>query len=621
MVDPLGLSAFDLPKALVGRAAMWLTLVALAVALLRHGTAIVPRTRLHLLVAAYVGVAGLSAAFAENTLIAVFGERDRLLGLVFIADMAVLYLATAVAMRDRRDWSVLGGAVAVGASGAFAYGALQFTGLDPISWAASSRVRPFSTFGNPDMFGHFLSAAVAAAAALAALPGAARPVRAAAAAIALIGLALAAVAATRGVVLGLGAGALALLGVLAVDRCRRQATLRPLIAAAGIALVLVGGALAATPLGVRVAASLGGAGLQDRLLIWESALRAALDRPLLGWGPDSFGVAYARYRQPGSQRFLFDFPFLTDQAHDWVLQQAATVGFLGLALLLACIVAAVSLLLTRGRARDLSLAGVLLVALAAYWAHGLVSVGAVAVDWIPWLAFGGAAALGGRLRPAVAPRPYRRSAEFVLLAAGMLAAASGAFPFAANSEAYISRDAGDRGDGRSALFHAASAVSLDPRRAEHYALRGGAWQLLGLWREAADDFALAAELYPTRARFRSLEALARTRLALSTPAGRAEGGDRAIATAVAAVATDPHNSEVREIHGEVLFAFGRAPEALQEVVRAIELFPLDESYCEVAAAIAEQVPGPRARELLDRALRARASPVLEEALRAAARRP
>ena len=609
-----------MPKALVGRAVMWLTLVALAVAVLRHGTAIVPRTRLHLLVAAYVGVAALSAAFAENTLIAVFGERDRLLGLVFIVDMAVLYLATAVAMRDRRDWSRLAAAIGAGALGAFAYGAIQFAGLDPISWAAGSRVRPFSTFGNPDMFGHFLSAAVAGAFAVAVLPGATRRARVLAGALAAAGLALAAVAATRGVVLGLGAGGIALLALVALDRRRRSAALRPLVASTAVALVALAALVAATPLGARVAATLGGAGLQDRLLIWESAWRAALDRPLLGWGPDSFGVAYARYRQPGSQRFLYDFPFLTDQAHSWVLQQAATVGFIGLGVLLALSGAAVVLLLTRGRARDPLVAATIVIALAGYWAHGLVSVGAVAVDWIPWVGAGGAAALAGvRLAPAPA-RAYRRLPEVVVLAGGMLCAVAGAVSFTANTEALAARHAADSGDGRSALRNGFAAVDLDPRRASYYALRAGAWQVLGHWREAAEDYARAAELYPTRARFRSLEGLARTHL--SRGAGAMPGEpERALAASARAVAIDPHNSEVREIHGEVLFAFGRAAEGLAEVVRAIELFPLDERYCEVAAVISEQVPGVAARELLERALRARASPALEGALRAAAGRP
>jgi len=609
-----------MPKALVGRAVMWLALVALAVALLRHGTAIVPRTRLHLLVAAYVGVAVLSTVLAENTLIAVFGERDRLLGLVFIVDMAVLYLATAVAMRDRRDWSWLAAAIAAGALGAFAYGAIQFAGLDPIGWAASSRVRPFSTFGNPDMFGHFLSAAVAGAAAVAVLPSSSGRGRVLAGAVATAGLALAAVAATRGVVLGLGAGGLALLALIVLDRRRRSAALRPLLASTAVVLVALGMIVAVTPLGARVAATLGGAGLQDRLLIWDSAWRAALDRPLLGWGPDSFGVAYARYRQPGSQQFLFDFPFLTDQAHSWVLQQAATLGFIGLGVLLALSGTAVALLLTRARSRESLVAGTIVVALAGYWAHGLVSVGAVAVDWIPWVGFGGAAALAGvRVTPATA-RAYRRLPEVVVLAGGMLAAAAGAVPFAANTEALAARHAGDASDGRSALRHAFVAAELDPRRADHYALRAGAWQLLGHWREAAEDFARASELYPTRARFLALESLARTHLTRGVTAGPGDA-ERALAAAARAVAIDPHNSEVREIHGEVLFAFGRPAEGLAEVVRAIELFPLDERSCEVAAVISEQVPGAVARELLERALRARASPALERALRAAAGRP
>lgn len=610
VVDPLGLSAFDVPKSLLGRAFGWLMVAALGVALLRHGPSIVPRTRLHLLVAAYLGAAALSAAFAENRLIALFGERDRMLGLAFLLDMAVLYAAVAVAFRGRRDWAILGGAVALGAAAAYLYGAVQVAGLDPLRWAEAWRG---ATFGNTDLFGHFLSVTVAAGASVA-VARVSPLARTIAAVLLLAALPLAVLTATRGAVLGIGAAGIALIILIGIDRRRRGSSLVPAVLVGALLVLAAILGLAGTPLGDRVGATFRGEGTQVRLFIWDSALRAAADRPFLGWGPDGFGVAYDRYRQPGSQQY-FDFPFSVDQAHNWVLQQAVTVGLLGLATLLALAAAAAALLLTRAASRDPLIARTLVVVLAAYWAHALVSVGAAGVDWVPWVAFGGAAALAGRrdARPTAPPRP-RRVAELALLGSGLALAISGTLSYRANHEALVARHAIDRSDGITALSFASIAVDLDPRRAEYHALRGGGWQQLGLWREAADDFARAAGLYPSRALYHGLESLASTRLAR-------EGGDRAVgaqeralAAAARAVSADPNNGDIREINAEVLFAFGRAPEALAEAVRAIELFPTNGSYDEVAATIARSVAPQEARALLERALRVRPSPILEKAL-------
>ena len=57
---------------------------------------IFPRTRLHLIAAAFVLASAIWALFAENTYLALYGDRDRYLGLTFVVDMAVLYLAVAV---------------------------------------------------------------------------------------------------------------------------------------------------------------------------------------------------------------------------------------------------------------------------------------------------------------------------------------------------------------------------------------------------------------------------------------------------------------------------------------------------------------------------------------------
>src|SRR5688572_29494406 len=155
--DPSGFVAFDLPKSLASRAFVWPMAAILGFLFITHGRSILPRSHLH------VAVIGLAASWlvaawsAEDPFLAVFGEDDRYLGLTYLADMIVLYVATAVAVRDVRDATIVLGAIAIGAVIALGYAGIQAIGVDPFWWQDAPAERPFSTFGNPDHFGHFLS--------------------------------------------------------------------------------------------------------------------------------------------------------------------------------------------------------------------------------------------------------------------------------------------------------------------------------------------------------------------------------------------------------------------------------------------------------------------------------
>src|SRR2546425_129138 len=80
---------FDLPKALWSRALEWPVAAILVVALLRHGTGIVPRSRLHVLVAAFVAANAVAAAVAPDAHVTLFRLPHRYLRLTDVPDMAV----------------------------------------------------------------------------------------------------------------------------------------------------------------------------------------------------------------------------------------------------------------------------------------------------------------------------------------------------------------------------------------------------------------------------------------------------------------------------------------------------------------------------------------------------
>src|SRR5438445_48227 len=258
---------FDLPKSLWSKALEWPMAAILAIALLRYGTAIVPRTRLHVLVAAFVAANVVAAVFAPDTYVALFGLPNRYLGLTYVADMAVLYLGLAVA-----------GALIVAALGALA-----------------------------------------------------------------------------------------------------------------------------SPPGQRLLS----ARTSDRVLLYETTLRAFAARPLFGWGPDGLGVAWPQFRGMHDES-VWQQPFLAiDQAHNWLLQTAVTTGAVGF-LALSATIAAVSWTLSRSRAPPGGPpSAVPLASYITYWLGALTSVESVSVSWIPWAVTGAAVSLTGTRVAATAPAVRR----------------------------------------------------------------------------------------------------------------------------------------------------------------------------------------------------------------------
>lgn len=75
-------------------------------------------------------------------------------------------------------------------------------------------------------------------------------------------------------------------------------------------------------------------GLRNRVLAWQIAWDASLDRPLFGWGPEQFGAAFDRYFNPemisaaGSPESHFD------RSHNIFVDALAMQGVVGLAAML-----------------------------------------------------------------------------------------------------------------------------------------------------------------------------------------------------------------------------------------------------------------------------------------------
>lgn len=606
LFDPASAAPFEGPKTVLSLATAALLGPLVALLLVGADVRALLRPRLHLAVALFAGANVLAALFAQDQYVALFGGGRRL-GLAFVLDMAILYLAVALGYRSMRDWAVLAAAVGLAGALAMGYGTLQSLGADPIMWADDVRVRPPSTFGNPDKFGHFLGATLAAAAAMALVParGMHPAFRAAAALYGVAALVMAGIVATRGTLVGLAA-ALPVIGILYLAASRgvvRSRALLTLAVGAFAVVVLASALVLATPLGERVRSGFADIASQQRGIAAAAAIGAFIDRPLVGHGPDNFGVIYPRYRPATASPLIGQ-----DSAHSSLLQALATTGLLG-ALGLVAVAALTLLLLWRATATH-AVAGPLLAGAAAYWAQSLVALGSVSIDWVGWVAAGGAASL----THAVDARRQRRIATVVqaaAVAAGVALALTGYAALQAGRESYSARSGGasDR-----ALQAASRAVELDRGRAEYWFTLGQVHGQRRALAEAAVAYRGAAERAPYVSAYWSN--LAVTLADLVVRGDQSLGGKgAALDAARRAIEADPASPRPHVIFAVVSRALGDPVAALEAVTIAIRLDRTDPEHDLVAADLALRVTDTAAaRAALERIITVKDSAVLRVAL-------
>ena len=591
--DPWGFQSFDLPKTLFSHALGWLIGAALLAAVIVYGHGIVPRTRLHLVVAAYVVANLLSALFAENRYVAVFGDQDRYLGLTFLADMIVLYLAVAVGFRSVRDFAPFLVALVVATSFTFAYAWVQAAGLDPLTWldptaqplrTLDPRTQPFSTLGHPDMLGHFLSIVFAVSLVVAfAAPRlhVHASVRAIAAIGALLTIGLAAMVATRGTLLGMGAALVALAAL------ELRGGLSRLAVAKLSALILVAGALcvailALSPLGARMATVIVDQG-SGRLALYDAAFRATQARPIFGWGPDNFASAYPAFRQPQPSGGVNP----ESSAHDWILQTSVTTGAVGVAALIAILAGFASSLWRVVMVRSAVVAAPLLAGLTAYYAQALVSVGSISVDWFPWICFGAVAGIARTSRPTTA----RHLGPLIAVPLAVLTVAGAVLPsaaFQANRYGGTARGELMADQVEAAISAADAAVSRDPGRAAYWSLLGLARERAERWRDAAAAYEEAARRAPHEARYWNGLALARRHQAEAKDDPQAAGA-AAVQAAVRAVEVDPYGLSVNENLADLAYEFGEFDLALRAAIKTAVLYDGYPTYGHLALLAAARV--------------------------------
>lgn len=332
-------------------------LVAVALALWGYavfkGRAAVRWHRVAWLGAVFLAWAAASVAFSVSPATALIGTAAGEAGWLALASSAVGgFLMLQLADRASRIRLFMR-AVTLTALVAASYGVIQTLGLDPVvygnrPWGA---FRAFGTLGNPDMYGAFTVLVLPLVIGLVLSEDDKRWKTVGGVAFVLVGLTCL-TSLTRAAWVGavVGAVVLAILCIRLRPKVGRfeLALVGVLVALMAVATVVsLGAADSDSNIGARATNTAEAAQKSTvaRFEMWRIASAAIAERPISGWGPDTFLLAFEDRRTEAFSA-LVDPGTTTGSAHNWVLQTAVETGLPGL-LLLAGFFAAVAVLSVR----------------------------------------------------------------------------------------------------------------------------------------------------------------------------------------------------------------------------------------------------------------------------------
>ena len=565
---------------------------------LQFGRSFLAWSWLHIPVIAFLVANAAAALFAEDSVLALYGARGRMLGLGTIADWVVLYFSVALLVRARREALAVVVAAVAASAAVLAYELVQLLGKDPFDWNIDSSSRPFSTMGQTTTLAEYLTVVAVGVLSLGLfvtkLSVLLRGVLVGYSAILFAGVLA---TQTRSAVTGVVAGATVLVVLTWIAHPNRRARVISVVGAittaSAFALLLL-----LTPLGARVVNTVeapavdvtGGEGAPrleqsaaTRVGLYAAALAMVRDRPLLGYGPDNFSAVFPAYRTESEPSEIQQ--SLPTSAHGWLSNVAASSGVLGLAAFVGVAVVAVLLVLRAGF-HPVAWAGAAM--LIAFLGAGLTTISDLGTDWLFWASAGAIAAVSARTlapepslagavkrgrqidRNLVQPRRSRTAVAIVLAAVGLAMVFTGVSALSASRSARDSQMQRLTGRPQEAMDSALRATSLDPRRAEY-------WDGLGLASisnqrptDAVSAFTQAANRAPYNVRY--LGDLASANLIL-VQRGNVGAVARARDAAERAVKADSNNPQAYLTRAVVMQVTVDPPQAVQSIERALALDP------------------------------------------------
>lgn len=288
-----------------------------------------------------------SSVFGIGGVTSWIGYPGRYLGVIaWITFFAAFALGAA--LRDHREHVVR--AASAAAIGVSLYAIAQAAGIDPLEWSAYVDVsRARSTLGNAAFLGAYLALIVPIAGRLSLVQSEDRRWRVVHGAASVAGAIALLTTQTRGAWLGAVGGIVVVAACEARtlrDRRRRAAAL---VGAGVVVIVLLA---TVSPFAERIRSigdpsTLTGRG---RLLQWERTVDLVAERPVLGWGPDTYAFAFPRFIDAEFERTVGR-EVVPDRAHNLFLDVAASSGVIGVGVLLV-VLTLVALAALKDRQRD-----------------------------------------------------------------------------------------------------------------------------------------------------------------------------------------------------------------------------------------------------------------------------
>ncbi len=337
ILGPFGLSFSNYPKAVFFRTLVEVIFI-FYLLLIFFDTQYLPKTSpLVLAISIFVGISVLSGLVGINFNRSFWGELYRDEGIILYLHLLVFFLIIISVFRTKKEWMGLFKlAVIVSAISSFA-GILQklrifsFYGID-----LPNRIS--GTWTNPDFFAPYIVLTIFIAIFLLAVEkkGSWKIVWAAILALNCFTLIL---SGTRAAWIGFGIGLIFLFsfwlfGCSNLNHKKREAILLGILI---LSILFLGAVLSQDYLSLAKNSTFqrmigmfdwNSGSVQSRLRIWGIALDGWKDKPILGWGPESFGFVFDKYFKADYIKDLSETTFY-DRPHNKVLGLMSTTGILG----------------------------------------------------------------------------------------------------------------------------------------------------------------------------------------------------------------------------------------------------------------------------------------------------
>ena len=353
-------------------------------------------TKVDFVIIALLVWVGITTVLSISPEVALFGKYRRFEGFVSFVNYAAIFWMLVQFVDRASRIRTISNALFSSAVIVNIYGLMQFLGIDPISWGnlPFEENRAFSTYGNPDLLGGFLVFPLIVSVALA-LTEDKKWLRA----IYWLGSLLTAViwivAYVRGAWIG-GVVGLAIFGVLAwMHRTRLTKLDWGFVGASGAALAAVIAQSLQNPhkvlnIGTRIASILDfdSGSAKTRFQIWQAAIDSIKDRPIFGYGADTFRLVFPKYKPV---EYVADAGYLSvaDNVHNYPLQITSALGIPGFLLLYGTFAAAAwmsaPLIFQRREGTDRLLLGAWWAACAAYLGHLMFGISVTGTSFLLWV--------------------------------------------------------------------------------------------------------------------------------------------------------------------------------------------------------------------------------------------